>query len=252
MTTTRTRLAPKREKKIMRLLVQGHTNAEISRRTDADATTVARRRERLGIGPATIVRRATRRHPREEEILAALRAGGSNNGIRQQLGVDKVAVARIRRENGIPDVMNQPHPEPPSLHEQWRQHAKELDGGHITWTGSRATGSGTPLLRDRGTWYSAAGIAFEIRTGRTPTGQVKAECDVKQCVAPACVEDEPGRQNLRLQLRRLKGLPDPPTGKCPNGHALAVDGRLDGGLAPYCEGCKRDTRRALRQATKTT
>ncbi|MGW3971136.1 hypothetical protein ACWEFD_17790 [Streptomyces ardesiacus] len=240
MTTAPRRLAPKREKKIMRLLVQGHTNAEIGRRTRVDVTTVARRRELLGIGPATIVRRATRQHPRHQEILAALRAGGSNNGIAQQLGVDKSAVARVRRNHGIPEVLDRRRAERPSLEDQWRENVKELPDGHLEWTGERVNRGTSPVLRYLGSYYSPAGIAFRMRTGRDAQGQVKAECNVHQCVAPACVEDAPGRQGLRLQLRRLKGLPDPPTGTCPSGHDLALDGRLDAKLSPYCEGCKRD------------
>lgn len=65
------------------------------------------------------------------------------------------------------------------------------------------------------------------------------------------MEDEPGRQALRLMTRRIQGLPDPPTGTCPRGHDLAVDGRLDARLHPYCEGCKRDRKAAARRTPTT-
>ncbi|MER7835292.1 hypothetical protein ABTY98_05115 [Streptomyces sp. NPDC096040] len=242
-----------KEREIHQLLEEGHTDAEIHRRTGAQPVTIAARRHARKIPPALVPRPAARPHPREAEILTALQAGGSNNAIARELGVDKVAVARIRRDNCIPNTFERKRAEAPSLEERWRQNVREVDGGHMEWTGHRATNSsGTPVLRFLGSWYSPAAIAFKMRTGRDPQGQVRAECDVHHCVAPACVEDEPGRQGIRLTLRRLQGLPDPPTGTCPDGHDLAVDGRLDARLHPYCEGCKRDTSRAKKQARTTS
>ncbi|MEV0016622.1 hypothetical protein [Streptomyces tendae] len=249
MAETRKRRPHPKEHEIHQLLLEGLSNNEIRRRTGADLRTIAARRELANVGPAPRPRPKARPHPREAEILAALQAGGSNSGISEQLHVDKVAVARIRRDNGIPDVADRQRAERPGLQELWRQYARETEGGHMAWDGPRASGSRTPLLRHVGSWYSAAAVAFEMRTGRTPKGQVKTECTVKHCVAPACVEDEAGRQALRLMTRRLQGLPDPPTGHCKNGHDLAVDGRLDARLHPYCEGCKRDRKTTARQTT---
>jgi DNA-binding NarL/FixJ family response regulator len=245
-----------KERQINQLLDEGHTDVEIRRRTGADVATIAERRRARRIPPALRPRPKARPHPREAEILAALQAGGkgsSNTAIAARLRVDKVAVARIRRDNGIPNTYERKRAEQPSLEERWQQYVREVDGGHLEWTGPRATNSsGTPILRFLGSWYSAAGIAFRMRTGRDPQGQVRAECNVAHCVAPACVEDEPGRQALRLQLRRLQGLPDPPTGTCDNGHDLAKEGRLGSRLDPYCEGCKRDARRSKKRTAKAT
>jgi len=242
-----------KEREIRQLLADDLTDAEISRRTGATPETVAERRRMMGLARAPMPKAKSRPHPREAEILAQLRAGATNNAIARTLGVDKVAVARIRDAHDIPTTYERRRAQQPTVEERWREHTREVGGGHLEWTGPRATNSSaTPVLRINGSYYSAAGIAFRIRTGRDPVGQVRAECDVHQCVAPGCVEDEPGRQGLRLQLRRLQGLPDPPTGTCPEGHDLAVDGRLDGRLHSYCEGCKRDDRRAKRQGTKTT
>ncbi|MFJ4469515.1 hypothetical protein ACIP2X_18755 [Streptomyces sp. NPDC089424] len=250
------RHAHPKEREIRQLLADDLTDAEISRRTGATPETVAERRRLMGLGPAPVPKAKSRPHPREAEILAALKAGGptgSNSAIARELGVDKQAVSRIRRTHGMPNTYERHRAERPPVEDVWREHVREVDGDHLEWTGPRATNtSGTPILRLFGSWYSAAGIAFRIRTGRDPQGQVRAECDVKHCVAPACVEDEPGRQGLRLTLRRIQGLPDPPTGNCPNGHDLTVDGRLDAALHPYCEGCKRDTRPAKKQATNST
>jgi hypothetical protein len=40
----------------------------------------------------------------------------------------------------------------------------------MEWTGSLSTGSRTPILHYRGKVFTAAAIAFRIRTGRDPVG----------------------------------------------------------------------------------
>ncbi|MEZ7004999.1 hypothetical protein [Streptomyces sp. AD55] len=185
----------------------------------------------------------SRPHPREAEILTALHAGGSNKGIAKQLGVDHGAVGRIRRDHNIPTVYEGRRLNPRSLDELWRQHARPLHDQHMAWDGPRINGI-TPALRYRGSWYSALAVAYRIQHGRDPVGQVSVECDVNACVAPTCVEDAPGRQSLRLLLRKVAGMPELPTGPCLNGHDRAEFGRLGRDLRPYCEGCKRDRKRA--------
>jgi DNA-binding NarL/FixJ family response regulator len=233
-----------KEEEIQTLLRAGLSNNAIRLRTGADLRTIADRRAAAGIPRKSGGGVKGRRHPREAAILSALRAGGTNNGIAQQLGVDKSAVARVRRTHGIPEALDHKRAQRPSIDQVWRANVKELPGGHLEWTGQRNNGGRSPVLRYLGSYYSPAAIAFRMRTGRDAQGQVKAECDVPQCVAPTCVEDEPGRQSLRLTLRRLQGMPDPPTGTCPNGHELAADGRLDAKLTHYCEGCKRQKKQA--------
>ncbi|MFJ1528218.1 LuxR C-terminal-related transcriptional regulator [Streptomyces mirabilis] len=245
------RLPHPKEKEIRRLLAEDLTDAEIHRRTGASPETIATRRKELRIGRAPMPKPKARPHPREAEILVELRAGGTNNGIARKLGVDKVAVGRIRGDHRIPNTYERKRAEQPTLEQRWQELARTVTGGHAEWTGKRSTPSNTPILRHLGSWYSPAAIAFRMRTGREPHGQVRAECDFPQCVAPACVEDEPGRQALRRHLRALQGLgPVPDT--CPGGHEQAVDGRLDASLHAYCEGCKRDKARAKKQARTAT
>ncbi|MFF4900521.1 hypothetical protein [Streptomyces sp. NPDC001068] len=243
------RKAHPKEAEIFRLLKKGLSNTEIRQLTGADMRTIARRRAAGNILPAPLVGSKGRTHPRQAEILAALQAGDSNSAIAQKLGVDKSAVGRVRRTHKLPGYLERRRGLQPSLAELWIRHARTVDGGHVEWNGPRSNGSRTPILRHLGSWYSAAAVAFEMRTGRPAVGQVRAECKVKHCVAPACVEDEPGRQGLRLQLRRLRGLQDPPTGTCDNGHDLTTEGRLDAQLHPYCEGCKREGSTRARNRT---
>ncbi|NED83513.1 hypothetical protein G3I76_25900, partial [Streptomyces sp. SID11233] len=84
---------------------------------------------------------------------------------------------------------------------------------------------------------SPLAIAFRMRTGREPVGQVRAECDVPYCVAPDCVEDEPGRLRIREQLRYLKGTAERPP-FCVHGHDQAVHGRYERDGTAYCHECK--------------
>ncbi|WP_392967250.1 hypothetical protein [Streptomyces sp. LN245] len=222
------------------LLNEGHTDKFIRERTGADTKVIARIRREGGFGPATITRRGTRPHPKEAAIRALLTEGKSTEAIARELAVDRGAVRRLRREAGVPN----PPIQPLSLDEAWAQHTKPVDGGHLEWTGSRAAASGTPVMRYRDVTYTAGALAFRQRTGRDPVGQAKAECGMAQCVAPAHVEDEPGRLHVREQLRNVlgKGARKP---RCRHGHNQAEHGRYSPDGVAYCQAC-HDERKAGR------
>lgn len=222
---------PKREE-ILQLLGEGHTDTAIREKTGADLRVIARMRTDGGFGPATITRRGTRLHPKDAEIRELLHQG-SSEAIARQLKVDRGAVRRIRGLVGVPS----PDPQPLSLEEKWQERTREVEVGHLEWTGERVGPSRTPVMRYRGKSYTAAAIAFRQRTGRDPVGQVKAECDMRQCVAPAHVEDEPGRTRLREQLRLLLGKGERPK-SCRRGHDQAEHGRLLPGGVAYCSLCQ--------------
>lgn len=241
-----------KEAEIRELLAANHTNAEISRRTGADVNSIARRRRAGGFGPAPVSpppRRWPNGHPKEAEIRALL-ATCSSAEIARRLHADASAVRRIRREAGITYV-------PPRFatpEEKWESLVRPVDGGHLEWLGERGGRGGrgqSPVMRFRGKCVSPAGIAFTKRTGRPPVGMVRAECDYPECIAPACVEDEPGRTQYRAQLRAIHGLPAPPP-ICANGHDQAVEGRYEKSGSPYCRACKADRKRTARPKTKTT
>lgn len=177
------------------------------------------------------------------EIVRALRTGRSDSRIARDLGCDRHRVTAIRKGLGLPKVPQQPL----ALEDKWRANTRPLDGGHLEWTGERVGNARTPVMRYRDACYSPAAIAWRIKHGREPEGYVIAECGVRQCVAPDCVEDEAGRRRLREQLRLLLGGPQRKT-HCVHGHDLDEHGRYSpDGRTAYCEACKADRKRAERE-----
>lgn len=223
---------------IHELLLDGHTNAEIARRTGADPGTVARIRARDGYGPATVRPRKPRPHPRDGEIRALL-AVMSSEAIAKRLGVDRVAVRRIRKDAGITYTPVRPT----TPEEKWSALLRPVEDGHTEWTGERAGRSGTPVMRFRERSVSPAGLAFRARTGRDPVGQVRAECGYPHCLTPDHVDDERGRQETRRLLRYVKGGTERPA-TCRHGHDQAEHGRYEPDGTAYCEACKRESKRA--------
>ncbi|MBC9729909.1 hypothetical protein H8R17_35760 [Streptomyces sp. TRM68367] len=174
-------------------------------------------------------------------MLALLREGLGNSEIARRLKADRAAVRRIREEHNIPA----PPQQPLSLEEKWAANVKQLEGGHLEWTGPRGTSSGTPILRYRDDAYSPAALAFSMRTGREPAGQVYADCGVKHCVAPAHVLDEPERTRVREQLRRTLGMPDREP-FCGRGHDQETEGRFQPDGVAYCNACVTENKRKSR------
>lgn len=215
------------------LLEEGHPDKAIREATGADVKVIARMRHEGGFGPATITRKGTRPHPKQAAILRLLHQRRTTANIARELGVDRAAVRRIRRQAGLPNVPVQPL----TLDEAWATHTKMVDGGHLEWTGSRASGSGTPVMRYKDALYTAAAIAFRQHTGRDPVGQAKAECGMSQCVEPSHIEDEPGRAHIREQLRNVLGkVSRRPF--CRRNHDQAVHGRYGPNGVAYCQACQ--------------
>ncbi|MFG2845987.1 hypothetical protein ACGF12_22875 [Kitasatospora sp. NPDC048296] len=218
------------------LLLQGHTNAEIRRRTGADLQAIARLRTRCGVGPAAA---PARRHPKEAEIRAMLKTH-STLGISRALGVDKAAVARIRKDAGITWAQPQKWG---TVTKKWLDNLVPVDGGHVQWNGPRAGRSGTPVLRFRERPFSPGALSFRWATGRDPVGQAFAECGFRHCMAPDHVDDETGRAKVREQVRHLSGGTARPA-RCRHGHDQGEHGRYGPDGVAYCEACKRAARHA--------
>lgn len=229
-------------RRIRVLLDEGHTDVEVGRQTGADVSTVARIRKEGGFGPATITRRGTRPHPKEAQIRDLITKGWTNNAIARELGVDRAAVRRIRKQAGMPNVPQQPL----TLEEKWASHTRPVEGGHLEWTGERAKPSSTPVLRYWPNSYSPAAVAFRIKHGRDAVGYAIADCGLKHCVAPDHVDDEPGRQRTREQLRYVMGGRERKP-FCRHGHDQAEHGRYEQDGRAYCEACKAEQKRAERQ-----
>jgi hypothetical protein len=176
----------------------------------------------------------------DEQVVDALRAGASVYQVARELRADHARVRRLRDEHGIPPYVR---PETVrTIEEKWKLDAREVVGGHIEWTGTRAK-NGTPLLSYKDALHTAARVAFRMRTGRDPQGQVFADCGIRHCVAPAHVDDEPGRARTREQFRYLSGggaLKD----RCVHGHDLSVHRAFTGAGVAYCRECKRVARQA--------
>lgn len=177
----------------------------------------------------------------DTEITALLRQGTlSNEGIARTLRVDKHRVGRIRRDLGLPAYQRQPL----TLEQKWRGKTRPVEGGHLAWKGERGSSSRTPILRYKGQCHTAAAIAFRLRTGRAPEGYAFAECGFNHCVEPTHVDDEPGRQLSREQLRYLAGGEKRPA-ECVHGHDQAEHGKYESDGRSYCGRCKADQRAAL-------
>ncbi|MGY6019541.1 hypothetical protein [Streptomyces spinosirectus] len=229
-------------REIHELLEDGHTDAEIGRRTGADTKMISRMRAEGRYGKATIIRRGKRQHPRQAEILALL-AKHNDMAITRLLGVDRAAVRRIRRDAGV----LRPAVTYATAEEKWHAHVQSVDGGHLAWTGEHATSAGTPVMRFKEASHSPAAIAFRIKHGRDPQGYVKADCGMRHCVAPEHVDDEAGRLRLREQLRYLSGGQERKP-FCRHGHDQAEHGRYEPDGTAYCEACKADRKRSERAA----
>ncbi|MFJ2017218.1 hypothetical protein [Streptomyces nodosus] len=103
------------------------------------------------------------------------------------------------------------------------------------------------MFTHQGTYYRARAVAFELRTGRAPVGYVKAECDYPECVAPQCVEDEPGRNRARAQLAAVVGTATDLV-ECTRGHDTATHRRYDRDGRPYCGTCHAEAARTRQAA----
>jgi transposase-like protein len=186
------------------------------------------------------------------DIVAALRQGGSNSRIARELRCDKARVRALRAELGLPTFVPPEHMR--TIEEKWALYARPVDGGHMEWTGTRGTSSGTPVLSYKEKLYTAASIAFTIKTGRDPQGYAIPGCGMKHCVAPEHVNDEAGRQQARRELRARQGLGDAPA-QCAHGHDQREHGRFEADGTAYCEACKREWRRdpdTMKARTATT
>ncbi|MEU7416752.1 hypothetical protein [Streptomyces antibioticus] len=132
-------------------------------------------RRRLPKGPAANGTRT--------DVLALIGQGMSNRQIGILLRTNPLRVARIRAEEGMPNVTRVVAP----LDDCWRTHTRLVEGGHVEWTGQRREGA--PVLTWQNRSHQARRIAFRMGHGREPEGRVKAGCNFPDCVAPDHMED---------------------------------------------------------------
>ncbi|WP_086710269.1 hypothetical protein [Streptomyces antimycoticus] len=136
------------------------------------------------------------------DIAELLRAGHRDNAIAQQLGACPKTVARHRAALRIPkDAPGRTSHT--SLEDAWRAHTEPTDDGHLLWTGG--FNSGVPTFRHRGHRHSA----YLIGHGRDPQGRCQPDCGRPGCVAPAHVDDGPGRARTRNTYAAIFGSEAP-------------------------------------------
>jgi hypothetical protein len=131
------------------------------------------------------------------EIVALLQQGHSDRYIGRTLHTNPKRVSRIRTELGIPRPVRKPTL---TLHQTWAAYTKPTHDGHLTWTGYHREGT-CPVLKYRGGDYTARRIAFVIAQRREPIGRVLAGCGLRECVAPAHMEDA----QMRAQFDAIFG-----------------------------------------------
>jgi hypothetical protein len=122
-------------------------------------------------------------------IVELLRAGWSDRAIARHVHVRNTLVGEIRAQLGIP--AHKPGPTPAGTYEDlfWRRAIPTIDG-HLIWPQTTAS----IRISHEGPKQTAGRIAFRIRYGRDPIGQVRPGCGMERCVRPAHVEDQPMRE----------------------------------------------------------
>jgi hypothetical protein len=133
------------------------------------------------------------------DIAELLHAGTPQIHICRQLHVAPITVQRTREALGLP-APKTVRVLPASLDDAFRQYARPTPDGHAAWAGP--VNNGTPKLTFNGVVYYARPLAFRLRYGREPVGNVTSDCPVKHCVAGDCIKDRPMREQEQ-QLDRL-------------------------------------------------
>ncbi|MEV2203763.1 hypothetical protein AB0E11_27905 [Streptomyces fradiae] len=175
-------------------------------------------------------------------LVELFRDGASNRAAARELGITKGTAARYRTLLAFPPAPKQPHPRRSRLTvaEKFATFTRPAEDGHMQWIGRRAS-HGTPVFSHDGRTLTARPVAFRIATGREPVGYVTAECGDRGCVAPAHMEDEPGRARVRAQLAAVLGT-TARRDACRRGHATAEHRRYGPSGDPYCGACREETR----------
>lgn len=177
----------------------------------------------------------------EPTVVELLRQGLPNTDVAKAAGMSTGSVALRRKRLGIP-----PHPRrrkvAPSLQAAFEARTAPTTDGHLTWTGGLSN-KGTPIFSHLDKPYWAYAVAFWIHNGRWPTGQSGPDCGVRQCVAPAHIEDEVTRRRNRAVYAALTGR-RPRGDRCRRGHLSAEHAKFRPNGRRYCATCQEERRLA--------
>lgn len=137
------------------------------------------------------------------DVAEMLRAGHSDRDIARALHADVKAVAAARKVLSLPK--GRPgHVAASSPQDLFRRRTAAAADGHLTWTGHVAN-NGVPMLCWAGRKFTAYRLAFIMRYGRQPVGQVRPGCGFHGCVAPDHVQDQPMRKRDRAAYAAIFG-----------------------------------------------
>jgi hypothetical protein len=139
-----------------------------------------------------------------EDIASMLHAGHSQAHIVRTLHVAPRTVQLHRLTLGLPPAKPGPRA-PASFEAAYQALAVPAEGGHARWTGP-VSSKGVAVVWIRSTARSAARIAFQLRHGREPVGNVKSTCEMEQCVAGSHLEDRPMREANRRADRAFNAI----------------------------------------------
>lgn len=129
--------------------------------------------------------------------LALLRAGRTDEQIARQLHTHARKISALRRNAGIPKLKAGLKPKVISAEDRYRATAQPTDDGHMEWPFN------SNIRQPDGTRVNPARVAFRIRWGREPVGQVRPGCGHDGCVDPDHVEDQVMRQQYRAIFGRV-------------------------------------------------
>lgn len=133
-----------------------------------------------------------------QDVAALLHAGHSDREIAAQLHIDTRPISAARAALGLPKSRSGKKPAP-SLEAAFLRHAENTRGGHMQWTTS-VQNDGSRAFRWQGRFWTAGQAAFEIEHGRPASGKALPVCGMPQCIAPAHVQDKPGRLQLAADM----------------------------------------------------
>lgn len=137
------------------------------------------------------------------DVAEMLRAGHSDRDIARALHTDAKAVAAARKALNLPK--GRPgYAAASSPQDIFRRCTEAAGGQHLRWTG-HISSTGVPRVRWMGRMFTAYRLAFVMRYGRQPVGQVRPGCGFHGCVAPDHVQDQPMRVRDREAYASIFG-----------------------------------------------
>ncbi|MCX4974263.1 helix-turn-helix domain-containing protein [Streptomyces sp. NBC_00620] len=121
-----------------------------------------------------------------QRVAERLREGATYEEIRQEVGVSRTTIGRIRRRLDIPKTKRTRPCR--TVAESLALYVEPYGDGHARWTGTMA--GAMPVVWGDGRNHNARHVAFRARYGREPIGYVLTSCDEAGCLAGDHVTDD--------------------------------------------------------------